>query len=271
MKRSLSLIVIAAALLFCACGPDPDATDPAPFDDDTPAARTEQPVTDWDEEGSEAVDTGTDTDTQTVREPSPEWLVYQEARDATLAIDEREYQTMVYTRLESGSASMTQSINIKVRYSGANTASPAIAATGTVKARDRMIDIEMYYRDGSLYSCSGESRNRQETYFDAAASEMDVLHVFRRELTYDIVTDISVEESMDGTKQVSLAFRGPINGLDTTGSGEIVISPSGLVVSEGYSLTSVSDGKKTSQSVEVILTGYGSDLPGIEFPDLSVY
>ncbi|MBQ7247897.1 MAG: hypothetical protein IJS22_07400 [Lachnospiraceae bacterium] len=268
MKKLLTLTIALLLLLAAGCGEDPDATNPAPYDDgpaavtsssaESKSAGDETPVTD----GSPAVSGSA---------APAGWEIYEKARNATDALDNREYQTMVYTRIVSGGDSQAQSLNLLVKYIGAHSSAPQISATGSVKAKDRIIELEMYYRDSVLYSSSGDSRSKQETYFEAAASEIDVLRVFRKELLPEYITDISVEDSVDGTRQISMRFHGMINALDTVGSGEIVVSSSGYITSEGYTFNTQSQGQTVSQSVEVTLTGYGDALAPIVFPDLSGY
>ena len=267
MKRIAALTISLLMLFLSGCAENPDATNPAPFGDDIPAG-TSAPAEQSPQSGAQTPDFES---TDGSAGSSPEWKIYADARDATEALDNRECQIMVYTRIKSGAETTTQSLNILVKFIGAHSAAPQIGAVGSVKAKDRVIDLEMYYRDSVLYSASGDSRSRQDTYFDAAAAEIDVLRVFRKELTSDYITSISCEDSLDGTKQISMRFKGLINGLMTEGSGEIVVGASGLITSEGYTFDSVRDGQSVSQSAEVTLTGYGDQVTPIEFPDLDKY
>ena len=221
----------------------------------------------------------TDSESEIVEE-EPEfqeeaWEVYQAALTATTALTSRQEESVVITTQSSRSSETEKTIRLVITQLGLDTDAQELSAVGTVSCDDTSVALEIYYVDGFLYTLTGSVKEQTAATFDTALSAVDFLGSFTAELAEEYFSNCRMTEYADGTIILELDFEGEISGNETTGSGEVIVDESGIVVSQKYDLetTYKSDGQKVTvtQAVEVTMLAYGDLVSAIEYPDFSDY
>lgn len=76
------------------------------------------------------------------------------------ALTSREEQFIVNTVQEENGTSTEESVNVRLKRTGLGSDSPKFSASGHVETGGQDIPLDMYYRDGMLYSISGNAKVR---------------------------------------------------------------------------------------------------------------
>lgn len=198
------------------------------------------------------------------------WELYSQAQAAMDALTAREEQFLVYTVQTSGETQTEESVDVRLKRIALDSEDPQFSAIGTVKLSGERIPLEMYYQDGVLYSISGTAKVKKAAGYAESVATVDILGEFSGQLKQEYISAISKTENADGTAFLLLSFHGNINGVDTSGSGELILNAGGYVISQKYDLTAEveQDGVPASvrQSVECTVLSYGDSVTPIEFP-----
>lgn len=199
------------------------------------------------------------------------WALYEKGVAAMNALTSREEQFIVNTVQEENGTSTEESVNVRLKRTGLGSDSPKFSASGHVETGGQDIPLDMYYRDGMLYSISGNAKVKKQADYETSVATVDILGEFLSQLKREYIVSINKEEYADGTVFIGLAFNGPINEVETSGSGELILNAEGCIISEQFTLTveSEQDGSKSfiRQEVECMLINYGDTVSDIEFPD----
>ena len=191
------------------------------------------------------------------------WNVLTEVRERMNGLTALEENQLLYTKIEDSE----ESITLRLTMTGIGGEDFTLGAAGSVKTQGNVIPLEIYYRNKTMVRISGGNKDTADSTEDEALATVDFLRSIRRDLTKECLTSAVMTETVDGIKTVSILFEGTISGLSTTGRGEILIDPDGLISSEGYSFEAVNkDGKKVSQSVECTLLACNADVNAVDLP-----
>lgn len=199
------------------------------------------------------------------------WALYEKGIACMDTLVSREEQFIVNTVQEENGTSSEESVNVRLKRTGLGTDSPKFSASGNVETGTQTIPLDMYYKDGMLYSISGNAKVKKAAEYETSVASVDILGDFFNQLKREYIISINKEEYADGTVFIGLAFHGPINEVETTGSGEMILNAEGYIISEQFTLTVGSEQEGNSsyirQEVECMLINYGDTVSDIEFPD----
>jgi len=250
-----ALLILLTALLFTGCG--------GPAEDIKEGAIEETQQTE-----SEQISTSGEVDDRF-------YQLYHEANALTDGLSCRQEQYLLYTLYENEDSTREDSIRMTTILRDCDTAAPLMSSVGTVGTAAELIDLELYYKDGMLYQCGGESKVKTSRSYEEAVDSFDLVHSFIEELTDDKIQSATGSVSADGTVLIDLVISGIINGMQTEGNGELLLNAEGLILSRSFSLSAVTfengDPVTIHQSVESTLLSWNEDVPDIDFPALSLF
>lgn len=198
------------------------------------------------------------------------WETYSRALAQMDELDAREEQFLVHTVQETGGTTAEDSVDVRLRRQGLTGTEPQFTASGRVISGGGQIPLELYFRDGVLYSVSGTAKVKKPAEYEASVATVDILGEFLQQLKKEYVISMGKTENADGTIFLRLSFHGKINQVDTSGSGELILNGQGYIISQKYNLTAQveQEGKSATvtQTVECTLLSYGASAPALEFP-----
>ena len=285
MRKKLELMLLLLVITASGCGAQIEDTNEAALAVATlPVETSELSGEDLDEDTKDRTVDNKEgkEEQQTNAEDAPltgideeAWELYAAAQAKMEALTAREEHSMVYTTQEDETGRVEQSIQVRVKFTGLGSEQAQLSAAGTVKVNDEVIPLEIYYRDGYVYTSGASGRVKGQSTFEETAATVDILGGLSKELIRDYITAIRQISYADGSVIIELAFKGDINGMDTMGTGEVILNEEGYVISQKFDLqaevTVEGIPAMVRQSAECILINYGSDVTDVEFPDLSTY